>query len=155
MSYPRDLDEINEAELLGELERRRKVRASGCCDYCGVPSNGPTCRFPERHNTPATKPQSEPGDPPTQKLVRWLNEHPSTLEEVAKLLNLALPRCEGHRQACPDGVVLWLTPARTAYDWDGQGEDPNRPRLLCLRCSDEYTEDWQERWDEYRASTGP
>lgn len=152
MSYPRDLDEIPEAELLGELERRRSLRAQGRCDYCGVDHDGPTCRFPDRHNAPATTPKPEPGVPPTMKLVWWFEERKFVLEEVVKLLGLALPRCEGHRQACPDGIVLWPTSAMTAYDWDGQGEDPNRPRLLCLRCSDEYVEDWKERWDEYRAS---
>jgi len=150
MSYPRDLDEITEAELLGELERRRDLRSQGRCDYCGVVHAGPTCRFPERHAVAAVTPPKAAQS--VDRLVQWLSQHETALEDVARQLKLALPRCEGHRQECPDGLVLRPTAAMTAYSWDQQGEDPNRPRLLCPRCSDEYVEDWQERWDEYRAS---
>jgi hypothetical protein len=142
----RTISEFSEAELLGELDRRKNLRAQGRCDFCGVDYDGPTCLFPERHA--ASKPEPEA---PVAKLVWWLEARKHTLEQVAKLLKLTLPACEGHRQTCPDGIVLWPTPAMTAYTWDGQGEDPNRPRLLCLQCSTEYVEDWQERWDEYQA----
>lgn len=49
MSYPRNLDEIDERLLRQEIERREKARAEGLCDYCGRPSTEPACRFPERH----------------------------------------------------------------------------------------------------------
>lgn len=42
--------------------------------------------------------------------------------------------------------------AMTAYDWDGKGEDPNRPLMLCLGCEMDYVEHWQSQWDEYNAS---
>lgn len=48
MSYPKDLDEYNERELLQELERRKTLREQGKCDYCG--GDGPVaCKFPTRH----------------------------------------------------------------------------------------------------------
>lgn len=50
MSYPRDLDEIPESELLTELLRRQSAQAEGICDYCGRKCNAePPCKFPERH----------------------------------------------------------------------------------------------------------
>lgn len=49
MSYPRDLDEYNEQELLDELKRRAGARARGVCDYCGRYCDTPPCRFPVRH----------------------------------------------------------------------------------------------------------
>jgi hypothetical protein len=49
MSYPRDIDEIPEAELLAELCRRRQLRDGGLCDYCGRNRDSKPCRFPERH----------------------------------------------------------------------------------------------------------
>lgn len=51
MSYPRDLDEFEEAELVREIDLRRTRRAVGRCDYCrreaGQP---PSCKFGERHH---------------------------------------------------------------------------------------------------------
>ena len=57
MSYPRDLDEFAEKELVAELERRERLRRRGLCDYCGSPAgvlfpNGRTCSHPERHDDP-------------------------------------------------------------------------------------------------------
>lgn len=49
MSYPRDLDEYSENELLEEIERRRTVRERGLCDYCGRKPTTSPCKFPERH----------------------------------------------------------------------------------------------------------
>lgn len=49
MSYPQDLDEMDEKRLLGELARRRHNRSCGCCDYCGRPFATAPCKFPERH----------------------------------------------------------------------------------------------------------
>ncbi len=44
--------------------------------------------------------------------------------------------------------VLW-EPARTAYYWDGTGEDPNAPLPLCGACEQEHTEYWDHMWAEY------
>lgn len=49
MSYPRDLEEYNEHELMTELERRRRLHAEGKCDYCGRRGDTNPCRFEHRH----------------------------------------------------------------------------------------------------------
>jgi hypothetical protein len=38
---------------------------------------------------------------------------------------------------------------RTAYEWDGKGEDPNRCVVLCRECAKEHHEHWDEMWEEY------
>lgn len=40
-------------------------------------------------------------------------------------------------------------PAMTHYSWDGSGEDPNRPLILCFRCARDYVEHWTNMWGEY------
>ena len=40
----------------------------------------------------------------------------------------------------------------TQYHWDGKGDDPNHPVLLCEDCAKEYHDYWQEMWDDYNAS---
>ena len=52
MSYPKDLDEYSEKELVAELNRRFVARSRGVCDYCGRPPEAPACKFPERHALP-------------------------------------------------------------------------------------------------------
>lgn len=49
MMYPKDLDEYTQHELERELERRRRLRAEGFCDYCLRRSHLPSCKFPDRH----------------------------------------------------------------------------------------------------------
>ena len=49
MSYPLDLDEMAETKLVQEIERRKKARAAGLCDYCGRAPDTSTCKFPDRH----------------------------------------------------------------------------------------------------------
>lgn len=49
MSYPIDLDEYTEEQLVTELRRRLAARKAGKCDYCNRPPTEPTCKFPERH----------------------------------------------------------------------------------------------------------
>jgi hypothetical protein len=49
MSYPKDLDEYDTAELRSELRRRMQLLAEGRCDYCGRPGTSDLCRFTERH----------------------------------------------------------------------------------------------------------
>jgi len=47
--------------------------------------------------------------------------------------------------------VQWRS-AMTQYHWDGKGDDPNHPVLLCEDCAKEYHDYWQEMWDDYNAS---
>lgn len=49
MSYPKDLDEMDEIKLADEVERRRQTRAAGLCDYCGRKPDTDPCKFPDRH----------------------------------------------------------------------------------------------------------
>ena len=53
MSYPMDLDDYREADLLKELARRKEFRAQGLCDYCGRRPIAPSCKFPDRHRMAA------------------------------------------------------------------------------------------------------
>lgn len=68
MSYPRDLDEIPEQELLAEISRRATARAGRRCDYCGLPPELPVCRFPERHAAAAESCPVESA--PTEEVLR-------------------------------------------------------------------------------------
>jgi hypothetical protein len=60
--------------------------------------------------------------------------------------------CEQCRYSTP---ARWShgtrAPVMTAYEWDGKGEDPNNPPILCEEHKKEWVEHWQERWDEYHA----
>lgn len=48
MSYPRDLEDYADWELLAEINKRNKYRLEDKCDYCG--SNHPDlCSKPVRH----------------------------------------------------------------------------------------------------------
>lgn len=49
MSYPVDLDEMDEKTLIKEIARREHKRLQGLCDYCGRAPSTPACKFPERH----------------------------------------------------------------------------------------------------------
>lgn len=51
MSLPRSLDEFEEHELVGELERRKIRRELGRCDYCGREAGQPPrCKMGARHH---------------------------------------------------------------------------------------------------------
>lgn len=57
MSYPVDLEEMDEQRLRDEIARRDAARAEGKCDYCGRwLGQLPFCRFPERHANHGAKP---------------------------------------------------------------------------------------------------
>lgn len=43
-----------------------------------------------------------------------------------------------------EGVKMW--PSRTAYYWDGKGDNPNAPVPLCEDCGKEHDEYWAEMW---------
>jgi hypothetical protein len=57
-------------------------------------------------------------------------------------------RCEGLCDGFGKGPVE-LESSRTMYVWDGQGEDPNRPRALCRDCAKLHHEEWDTAWREY------
>ena len=80
----------------------------------------------------------------TVRLERVLREHPAVLAAVLQRLGLHIP-CE----VCGHGQVLWATPSMTRYDWNGEGDDPNAPKMLCPECSDEHMEHWTAMWKEY------
>lgn len=56
--------------------------------------------------------------------------------------------CQG---PCECRCLVEWRPARTAYHWDGKGEDPNHPVLLCDDCWEEYAEYWDGMWADYYA----
>jgi len=62
MSYPKDLDEYNAAELEQELRQRAQKRSQGKCDYCNRPRDTPPCKFPHRH-------EAIPGNSASFKIV--------------------------------------------------------------------------------------
>jgi hypothetical protein len=41
-----------------------------------------------------------------------------------------------------------LEDSRTYYDWNGEGEDPNRPIRLCRQCAAEHHDYWDAMWAE-------
>jgi len=49
MGYPVDLDDLSEAQLIKELNRRYDLREKGLCDYCERPVSTVVCRYAERH----------------------------------------------------------------------------------------------------------
>lgn len=51
---------------------------------------------------------------------------------------------------CADELSMGVrAPVMTLYCWDGLGDDPNKPPILCAAHTDEWVSGWQERWDEY------
>lgn len=51
MSYPTDLDEYEDREIIQEFARRAKLAEEHKCSYCGKPyGSEPICKFPHRHN---------------------------------------------------------------------------------------------------------
>lgn len=46
-------------------------------------------------------------------------------------------------------------PSQIMYEWDGQGEDPNRDLWLCKECGEEYTQIMDDQWAEYYSSVMP
>ena len=43
-------------------------------------------------------------------------------------------------------------PIMTAYPWDGVGQNPNEPPVLCAVCLEDYVQHWQEQWAEYNST---
>ena len=61
--------------------------------------------------------------------------------------------CEGFSGPC-DAKTAEKRTAMTAYHWDGNGENPNRPPTLCATCWESYKAYWNEKWAEVRSGTG-
>jgi hypothetical protein len=57
--------------------------------------------------------------------------------------------CVCERCEATEGVKTHSS--RTAYHWNGEGEDPNRDVNLCAPCAEEHHAYWDERWAEYYA----
>ncbi len=49
MSYPRDLDDYSDEELMQELNERQHRRHGRLCTYCAQRYDHPSCKYPERH----------------------------------------------------------------------------------------------------------
>ena len=75
---------------------------------------------------------------------------PLDLSSGIAQLELDFYRCECCKRTVEDDQDL--TPSMTCYAWDGKGEDPNRPFLLCEECAEEHVEHWSNMWGEYYAS---
>lgn len=57
--------------------------------------------------------------------------------------------CEGVFGLCTEkNGVKWVD-ARTQYEWDGEGENPNRELFLCPNCAEIYNDHWDEMWNYY------
>jgi hypothetical protein len=50
---------------------------------------------------------------------------------------------------CGSNSNVVLVSSRTAYYWDGIGEDPNADIPLCKYCSVEHDEYWNDMWNQY------
>lgn len=55
MSYPIDLDEMDEDDLVAEIQRRKLMRSMGRCDYCGSKDRSRKCKMPMRHEASVSK----------------------------------------------------------------------------------------------------
>lgn len=60
--------------------------------------------------------------------------------------------CRGADGPCDNTEGVELVPRRTQYYWNGEGEDPNAPLLLCPSCADFLREYWNDLWSEYYQS---
>lgn len=119
---------------------------AGLCDYCEKDPSLPPCAHPGRHVKP-NRPRARPG---FLRLLGWLRDHPDVLTDLAEALRMPLPKCEGSSGPC-ERVVLWPTSSQTAYEWNGEGENPNKDLMLCPLCSIDYTQMMTAQWDEYNA----
>jgi hypothetical protein len=79
---------------------------------------------------------------------------PPDIEGAARRLREALglnKTCSYCKRSASD-VPVRLHNSRTAYAWDGIGENPNADVLLCAECADAYNAYWDDMWREYYAS---
>ena len=72
------------------------------------------------------------------------------LKYVLMMKNIeTLGVCEGMGGPCPEKKGVEWVPAKTRYEWDGEGENPNRESFLCPNCAEIYNEYWDELWTDY------
>jgi hypothetical protein len=57
-------------------------------------------------------------------------------------------KCSGHEGPCEETQGLQLEDSRTMYYWNGDGDDPNSPILLCRECARAHHSWWDEQWAE-------
>lgn len=58
-------------------------------------------------------------------------------------------RLPGTCEYCGESRHVKPESSRTMYHWDGEGENPNRDRILCEGCAVDHHEHWDEMWDSY------
>lgn len=58
-------------------------------------------------------------------------------------------QCDGEDGPCKS-MEAKERKCRTAYHWDGNGENPNRAPMLCNECAKSYDEYWNEMWAQAR-----
>jgi len=52
---------------------------------------------------------------------------------------------------CGTNGAKWRE-SMTTYPWNGEGENPNKPVLLCKVCYEEYRDYWEDMWNSYYSS---
>ena len=67
---------------------------------------------------------------------------------ISRVIWDRIPRCE----YCQAMFDLDKEDSRTMYCWNGEGEDPNRPVLLCKQCAKMHHEYWDDMWSDYYGS---
>ena len=56
---------------------------------------------------------------------------------------------------CQHAEGVEMEDSRTAYHWEGDGDDPNAAIPLCRACAEQHHEYWNDMWSEYRHSVLP
>ena len=70
-------------------------------------------------------------------------------KEIIKLKLRAKCLCPNDKKNHRVRVIYW---PRTAYHWNGKGEDPNGPYAICEEGAQEAAQYWDEMWAEYYSS---
>lgn len=73
---------------------------------------------------------------------------------VDDYLHAAIRWFVGRKNMCSRGGCFTfrgvrLEDSRTAYAWDGMGENPNAPTYLCRQCAKEHHTYWDGMWADY------
>lgn len=74
-------------------------------------------------------------------MFRFLDLGPP-VEIVVEVDHNVCEHCE-----CREGVRA--ESARTLYEWNGWGINPNRDVYLCRQCAEEHHAYWDDMWAEY------
>ena len=119
MSYPLDLDEMDEAKILDELVLRSERRLRRLCDYCGRdPNQTVSCKFPDRHVMPldGSKVECLAKNPAHERttIVRWHLLRASQAEfraqrAIGEARTLLVVEADTHRAAARQiaGLAHW------------------------------------------------